>query len=436
MPATSRVYNTRVTGHAALPRTALSTKEWRILILLALSAAINYIDRTTLSVAATNIQSQLHLTNTQVGSLQSAFFATYAFSQFTFLAGWVTGRFHVGWVLAAGFFLWSGATALTGAATSFTMIFALRLLLGIGESVSYPSYSRILASEYPEHHRGFANALIDSGTKIGPAMGILVGGLLVSAIGWRPFFFVLGGGCLLWLIPWMAWMPRGSAVAAREDGLGIPTIPDILTQRSAWFTAFGLFCGNYYWYFLITWLPAYLEKERHFPKAKMAIFGWLPFVAIAVSCVFSGWLSDRLIARGYSPTTVRKGFAGTGLTLATVIVPVALIKDSGAAMVLLVLACLAFGIYTSNLFAITQTLAGPRAAGKWTSFQNGFGNFAGVLAPWLTGVVVDRTGQFYLAFVVAAGFALFGAFNFVLGVGPIREVRWPARVLAQVRSAR
>lgn len=398
------------------------------MILLALSAAINYIDRTTLSVAATDIQHQLQLTNAQLGSLQSAFFATYAFSQFTFLAGWFAGRFHVGWVLAIGFFIWSGATALTGAAVGFTMIFSLRLLLGIGESVSYPCYSRILASQYPEHHRGFANALIDAGTKTGPAMGILVGGLLVSALGWRPFFFALGGGCLLWLIPWYFWMPRGSSVAAREDGRGIPTIPEVLSQRSAWFTAFGLFCSNYYWYFLITWLPAYLEKERHFPKAKMALFGWLPFLAIAISCVISGWVSDRLIARGYSPTKVRKAFAGTGLSLSTIIVLVAVVKEASSAMALLILACLAFGIYTSNLFAISQTLAGPRAAGKWTSFQNGFGNFAGVLAPWLTGKVVDETGSFYVAFLVAACFALCGALNFVFGVGPIREVKWPERV--------
>ncbi len=415
-----------MTGLNAPPRAALSAKEWRILILLALSGAINYIDRTTLSVAATNIQSELGLTNTQLGSLQSAFFATYAFSQVSFAAGWVAGRFPTGWVLAIGFFLWSGATAATGVATAFTMIFALRLLLGMGESVSYPCYSRILASEYPEHHRGFANALIDAGTKAGPAMGILIGGLLVGGIGWRPFFFVLGGGCMLWLVPWLVWMPRGGA-AARKEAHGTPPIREILSQRSAWFTAFGLFCGNYYWYFLITWLPAYLEKERHFPKEKMALFGWLPFLAIAISCVVSGWLSDRLIAAGRSAAKVRKAFAGTGLALATILLPVTFIQDTNAAMLLLVAACLAFGIYTSNLFAITQTLAGPRAAGKWTSFQNGFGNFAGVLAPWLTGVVVDRTGHFAVAFVVAAGFALCGSLNFVAGVGPMREVVWKAR---------
>ncbi len=413
-----------MTSTPAVKPAALSSKEWRILILLVISAFINYIDRTTLSVAATDIQRELHLTNTQVGYLQSAFFATYAISQITFLAGWVVGRFHVGWVLASGFLLWSGATALTGAAEVFVVIFALRLLLGIGESVSYPSYSRILATEYPEHHRGFANALIDSGTKAGPALGILIGGLLVSQLGWRVFFFVLGGGSLLWLIPWSAWMPQGQGSAMREaKGHSIPIV-EILSHRSAWFTAFGLFCGNYYWYFLITWLPAYLEKERHFPKAKMAIFAWFPFLAIATSCIAAGWVSDRLIARGHSPTKVRKGCAGIGLSFATVLVPVVLVHDEKLAMVLLTIACLSFGIYSSNLWAITQSLAGPRAAGKWTSFQNGFGNFAGVLAPSLTGFVVDKTGEFYLAFVVAAAFALTGAGMFVFGVGPIQQVKW------------
>src|SRR3954462_5025442 len=114
---------------AGVRRTALSGQEWRVLILLVISAFINYIDRTTLSVAATDIQRELGLSNTQVGALQSAFFATYALAQLSFLAGWVVGRFHVGWALGLGFALWSGATGLTGLATSFTMIFALRLLL-------------------------------------------------------------------------------------------------------------------------------------------------------------------------------------------------------------------------------------------------------------------------------------------------------------------
>ena len=407
-----------------MARTALSGKEWRVLVLLVISALINYIDRTTLSVGATDIQRELGINNEHIGMLHSAFFFGYAASQLFAAAGWLADRFHVAWVLGIGFFIWSGATAYTGLAQSFLVIMAMRVILGMGESVSYPSYSRILASQYPEHHRGFANALIDAGTKTGPAIGTLVGGLLVSQLGWRPFFLVLGLGSMLWLIPWFAWMPQGKGVSGNEDRTDIASMLDILLQRSAWFSAFGLFCANYFWYFLITWLPAYMEKERHFPKSKMAVLGSLPFLAIAVSCILSGWISDRLIASGRSPTVVRKSFAGIGLTFSTIILPVVWTRETGPAMALLILACISFGIYTSNLWAITQTLAGPRAAGKWTGFQNGFGNLAGVAAPWLTGWVVDKTGQFYWAFVVAAGFVLLGAVISVFGIGPVERVKF------------
>src|SRR5262249_46293151 len=160
-----------------------------------------------------------------------------------------------------------------------------------------------------------------------------------------------------------------------------------------------------------------------FPKQKMALFGWFPFLAIAASCVVSGWISDRLIASGKSPTLVRKGFAGFGLALSTILIAVAIVHGDAAAMAILTLAFVAFGVYTWNVFAITEALAGPHGAGKWTSFQNGFGNLAGVLAPWLTGRVVDETGEFYFAFLVAGCFALAGAANFVLGVGSIERVQ-------------
>jgi ACS family D-galactonate transporter-like MFS transporter len=408
----------------AVKRTALSTNEWRILALLVFSAFLNYVDRANLSVGATNIQAELHLSDYYLGKLLSAFFWTYATFQLFVIAGWLVDRFNVCWVYAIGFFIWSGATAITGMANTFSVMFGLRLLLGMGESVAYPAYSRILANNFPEHHRGFANALIDAGTKGGPALGTLLGGLLMARFGWRAFFLALGFGSLLWLIPWLYWMPRGAGVAAQQHRGDVPSIVSILRQRAAWFTALGLFCSNYFWYFLITWLPPYLEKERHFSKSKMAVVGSLAFLAISVSSMISGWLSDRWISHGATPTRVRKTFAGSGLLLSTIILPVCIIRDEATSMTLLILACLSFGLYTSNVFAITQTLAGPRAAGKWTGLQNGVANLAGVVAPWLTGWVVQTTGEFYLAFVVAACFILAAAAMFVFGIGPIRQVEF------------
>lgn len=409
-------------------RISLAPAEWRVLALLTLSAFLNYVDRTNLSVGATDIQRELHLSNYSLGLLGSAFFWSYAAIQLAGIAGWVVDRWNVCWVYAIGFLVWSGATALTGAARVFLIFFGLRLLLGLGESVAYPSYSRILANNFPEHHRGLANALIDAGTKAGPALGALLGGLFMKQFGWRPFFLALGFGSFLWLIPWLIWMPRGRGVAARKtrrDEAGpAPGIWTIVSRRPALFSALGLFSTNYFWYFLITWLPAYMEKERHFAKDEMAVFASLAFLAVAVSSVCCGWLSDRWIARGGTPTKVRKSFAGWGLAFSTIILPVALVHDNRIAMPLLILACTSFGAYTANVYAITQTLAGPRAAGKWTSFQNGFANLAGVAAPWITGSIVDRTHAFYWAFVVAAAIVLCGAGCFVLGIQTIEEVRW------------
>lgn len=402
----------------------LSGREWRILILLVISGFLNYVDRANLSVGLTDIQREMHLSAYRLGVLQSAFFWTYAAFQLFAIAGWLVDRFNVCWVLAAGFFLWSGATAVTGLAHAFGVIFALRLMLGMGESVAYPSYSRILANNFPEHHRGLANALIDAGTKSGPALGTLLGGLLMASFGWRPFFLALGLASLLWLIPWVRWMPRARGVAAPEHAEQMPSTAAILRHRAVWFTAIGLFCSNYFWYFLITWLPYYLERERHFAKEKMAVYGAASFLAVALSSSISGWLSDHWIARGSTPTRVRKTFAGVGLCFSTIILPVALVNDAGLAMGLLMLACLSFGVYTSNVYAITQTLAGPRVAGKWTSFQNGLANLAGVAAPWLTGWVVDRTGQFSLAFLLAAAIVLASAGCFVFGVERVERVKF------------
>src|ERR1019366_2052920 len=127
-----------------------------VLFLLALSVFINYVDRGNLSIAAPMLKDELRISATQLGILLSAFFWTYACLQP--LAGWLVDRVNVNWVIAGGFFLWSSATAATGLVRTFSMLFALRLLLGIGESVAYPSYSKIIALNFPEEHRGLANS--------------------------------------------------------------------------------------------------------------------------------------------------------------------------------------------------------------------------------------------------------------------------------------
>ncbi len=409
-------------------RTRLSGAQWSVLSLLVLSVFINYVDRGNLSIAgpllmASPAKGGLGLDPASLGHLLSAFFWTYALFQLFGIVGAALDRFDVSWVYAAAFLLWSAATAVTGLAGNFVTLFALRLLLGMGESAAYPSYSKILAMHFPEHHRGLANSLIDAGSKFGPALGTLVGGLLMNRFGWRPFFFVLGAASLIWLVPWLKWMPRGKGANLACAGTPPGTL-QILRQRSAWGSFMGLFCGNYFWYFLLTWLPSYMVMERHFSMDKMASMGALAFLAIGLSAAFCGWLSDRWIASGATPTRVRKTFVASGLALSTVILPVVIVDNKDFSMALLFLTCIFFGMFSSNHWALTQTLAGPLAAGKWTGLQNGVGNLAGVVAPALTGLVVARTGQFFWAFAVAAVFLISGACFYLFVIGPIRQVQW------------
>jgi MFS transporter, ACS family, D-galactonate transporter len=164
----------------------LTGKLLAVLVLLGISVFINYIDRGNLSIAAPMLKDELRISATQLGILLSAFFWTYACLQP--IAGWLVDRVNVNWVIAVGFFLWSAATAATGLVRTFSMLFALRLLLGIGESVAYPSYSKIIALNFPEEHRGLANSVISAGLLLGPGMGMLLGGTLMGRFGWRPFF--------------------------------------------------------------------------------------------------------------------------------------------------------------------------------------------------------------------------------------------------------
>jgi MFS family permease len=270
-----------------------------------------------------------------------------------------------------------------------------------------------------------ANAAVSAGLVLGPGFRMLLGGVLMARYGWRPFFIVLGLGSLLWLVPWLRFKPRRRAGSAGASGA--PSLVEFLRLRSAWGTCIGLFCSNYLSYFLITWLPFYLVRERHFTMDGMAKIGGAMYLAGAICGIAAGWLSDRWIAGGATPTLVRKTIVGGGLMLGGIALGGSAFCGPALSVGLLVLGMIGFGILSSNIWAITQTLAGPAAAGRWTGFQNFVGNLAGVVAPAVTGFVVDRTGHFFWAFLIMTGVALLGAMCWIFVIGPVEQVQWSER---------
>jgi MFS family permease len=395
----------------------------RLVLLLSVALFINYVDRGNLATAAPLIKSDFGLTNTQVGLLLSAFFWTYAPLQL--LAGWMAERLDIRSLLPAGLALWSMATLCTGFARSFAILLALRLLLGVGESVVYPAHSKLLGLRALEHQRGSANGATAMGQALGPAFGTLVGGLLMSQFGWRAIMVGFGALSLLWIWPWIA-ATRNTPSTVGEAGAGrAPSYGELLRRREALGACLGHFCLNYTLYFVLGWLPLYLVKSKGFTVAEMSKIGAAVYCIYALSAAVTGWTSDRWILAGQSPNLARKTFIVVSCLGTALFLFLTANATATAAIIWLLAMGVTFGFGTPMLFVIAQTLAGPKAAGKWVGLQNFVGNLAGILGPILTGWLVDWTGNFTSAFIVAAGISLLGAGAFSLVIPRIQTLSWP-----------
>jgi MFS family permease len=412
---------------AVVPRPRESRAGFQLATLLALAVFINYVDRGNLATAAPVLATELHFSATQMGILLSSFYWTYAVSQLG--AGWLAERYPVQRVIAAGFALWSLATILTGLASTFATLLALRLLLGLGESVAFPCSSKMLAENLPIDRRGRSNALIAIGLALGPSFGTFVGGKILAQYGWRMLFLSLGALSLLWLVPWLTGPVRTQSMRRVEvaSDAGSPSFLDMIAKREALGAGLGHFCANYTFYFVLSWLPYYLVNARGYSLERMAAIGGLTYIMNAVGSWIAGHAGDRLIHRGESPHRVYVTTLVMSHLLVAVCLMGVLIGGPPLLEVSLFVMGFAFGLATTNLYAVGQLLAGPRAAGQWIGFQNAVGNLAGIVGPAITGFLVDRTGSFSSAFVLAVGFSLVGVLAWTVVIPRITEVTWSSR---------
>ena len=409
-----------------MTRSAISTAPgvpFRVVFLLGVAVFINYVDRGNLATASPLLKDELGLSNSQVGILLSAFFWSYAPLQP--VAGWLAHRFEVRYVLACGLAVWSTATMLTGLANSFATLLLLRVLLGVGESATYPCNSRLLAQRAPEHERGRANGLIAAGQALGPTFGTLGGGLLMVIFGWRAVFMAFGVVSLAWLLPWFAVTRRGPGSAGAPIAMRPLPYLVILKERALWGASLGQFCYTYAYYLVLGWLPLFLVRTQGFSVKEMAQIGAGVYAVHAASSGLMGWMSDRWIIGGASPNRVRKTLLISGLIGVAILMPLCAVAGRAQSIALFAGIAALFGLQTPNIFAISQTLGGARAAGQWMGVQNFLGNLSGVIAPLATGFIVDRTGEFFWAFAIASGVAVVGCVAFWLLIPSIEPVEWP-----------
>jgi MFS transporter, ACS family, D-galactonate transporter len=383
-------------------REILIRRRWWIAVLLFFAGLINYFDRTIVSVALPAIAADLHLGPARMGVLLSAFFWSYALMQVPI--GWLSDRYNLRWLYAAGFGLWSLTCGLTGFAASLGVLLVLRVLLGIGESIYLPGGMKLVSVLFPPKDRGLASGLVNCGTRAGLAFGAPLIASVVVAFGWKNAFFLLGFTSMVWLIPWIASFPRGANTAEfGESGAAKGMWGRV--DRSLLGVCVANIGYGYYFYLMVTWLPAYLVQTRHLPLQTAGAYAVIPYLTFALCEPIGGWIADRLVAMGLEEIFTRKVVITAAFLTGILLIPAGLAAGTTSSVLLLGGASLV-GLSTGNLYALVQRISRGGSVGFSVGLFNLAGNLSGVAAPLVTGLIIAKTGSYFPAFVVAVAMLL------------------------------
>jgi len=372
-------------------------RRWSLVTLLGLGVIIAYIDRTNLAIALASPQFKdfFALSDTGRGLLNSVFFWTYTVLQIP--AGLLVDRWGVKRPLAISFVLWCMVAAATAAAGAFWQLVALRLTLGVAEATLFPAGLAWIAKNVQERQRGLAAGIFVSGSKWGPAIASPLATWLILGYGWRAMFFLLGLGGLVWVIPWLLLAEddrppstRLQAVIQRAE----PSFGALFRTRAMWATLIGTFCYNYFLFFSLTWLPAYLVESRNLTLSSMSVYTMFSFAGTGAVAILAGSAADWMIRRGASAVNTRRWFTIAGLLAASTEVFGAMSESTHVAVFFAIFSMTGLGLATANYWAITQTLLPGVAPGRVAGIQNTALNLAGIVAPIMTGWLKQINGSY------------------------------------------
>ena len=393
-----------------------NARRWGIVSLLFTASLINYLDRATLAVALPAIARDLAFGPALKGILLSSFFWSYAAMQIPI--GWFADRLNLRWLYAGLFALWSLACGLTGFAGSLTVLVALRMLVGVGESIYLAGGTKIVAAFFAPAERGLPSGLFDSGSRAGLAIGTPLVAWLILRYGWRRMFFLVGFSALLWLIPWLRIFPSGFTLTrvAPEPRTTEASAPRL--DRNLLGICLGFFCFGYYWFLLVTWLPDYLVELRHLSILRAGAYASLPYLIFGVCMPLGGWIGDVLIRSGWDETRARKGMLTVAFLCGLMLIPAVRVSNPQTALTFFCAASMV-GLATGNMMAILQGCAPAARLGFWTGWENFGGNLGGVLSPIATGFLIVRTGSYAPGFGVAVLVLLAGLLCYWIVVGEL-----------------
>lgn len=418
-----------------------------VLAVLFIATAVNYADRSTLSIAGPAIATDFHLDAAAMGYLLSAFGWAYALAQLP--AGWLLDRFGSRRVYVTSLLAWAVFAGLQGgvwvlsAGAALIALFILRFGVGLAEAPCFPANSRVVSAWFPSHERGTASAVFNSAQYFSIMLFAPILGWIVTRLGWHWVFvsvaavvLLLAALCQRMLRPpkqhpslsaaELAYIERGGGLTAMDDhAQRRPTqgqyLRQLLTNRMLLGIYLGQFGLNAVTYFFATWFPIYLVKAHGMSILKAGFMVPIPAACGFAGGVLGGIVSDRLLKRGHSLTFSRKLPLIAGMLLSMSMIACNYVSNGWVIIGIMALAYFgkAFGALG---WAIVADTAPKEAVGLAGGLFNCFGSVAAITTPIMIGLIVKDTGSFNGALVFVSANALLTVVSYLVIVGEIKRL--------------
>ncbi|KLU25251.1 hexuronate transporter [Caballeronia mineralivorans PML1(12)] len=396
-----------------------------ILMMLLLATVINYIDRSALSIAMPFITRDFHLTAGEKGMIFGAFSIGYAV--FNFLGGYLSDRFGGRSVLSVSMTGWSIACGLTAAVSGFWSMLLIRVAFGMGEGPNAATANKVVNTWFPIDERATAAGVGQAGGPIGGALAGPVVGFLALAFGWRAAFIVMAVLGITWAIAWrllstetpaqhpkvsreeLAHIEAGQEAVTAPSG-GKVSIREVITTRAVLTTGISLFCYNYILFFFISWFPSYLVDAKNISLKDMSLVSSLPWITGAIGFLSGGFLVDAIYRRTGKRMFSRKVVLVTSLLIAaSCIVLTGFVDAVSTAVGVMTIAIGLLMLAAPAYWAIIQDSVPRHQVGTASGFMHGLANCSGIVGPAITGFLIQSTGSFVSAFVLAGVVGLIGS---------------------------
>jgi MFS family permease len=426
------------------------TARWTVLALLFVGGMINYLDRSAIAVAAPFLSKQLSLSPSQLGWVFSVFFFGYA--AFCFVGGYASDRIGGRNVFAVAAVVWSVFCGLTAFVFSYASLLIVRVIFGAGEGPYGSATNKLISNWFPRHQQGSAVGWANSGTPLGGAIAGPIVGFIALAYGWRVSFVVIALIGLCWAIAWVLLVterPEQNVDASAAERAAIAASPEtptagppvtfgrLLVRPGVLATAFAFFGYAYILYFFLSWFPSYLTMQQHLSVSSMSFAGAIPWLLGFIGLAGGGMVSDVIYRFTGNAVRARKLVLVGGLLIAAVCVALAGEVTGVLAAVSLMAVSVFFMYLTGHTYftLVLDTVENSRVGGV-SGFVHLIANLAGIVAPAVTGYMVEASGSFTGAFVLAGAIAVLGALSVAVLVHAPTGSGRPHREVADAAPAR